>query len=130
MGDLYIVDLSLDLPASTPAWLLADLRRHLGEPATDDTTADESPVWAQRGPAVRVGGVLTGHLAEGPRGWSLTVRQEVHGELLPDAEALIERLADHTTTEGLIGQIRFFEDDVPELFINSSGTLTRMSPRA
>jgi hypothetical protein len=129
MGDLHVVDVSLNLPTSAPDTVLSDLRWHLGiaDPATaNGKDADEFPVWAARGPATRIGGVRVGELAPGTHGWSLTVRQEVHEEALSDAEGLINRLVRHSTTEGLIGQIRFFESDTPDLLINRSGILVKV----
>lgn len=132
---MYAVDLALDLRASVPGTVMDDLRRHLGthpdgqdcEP--DDEPYDEPdgpvPLLAERGPAMRIGGLLVGEIARTGDGWALTARQEVHAELLPDLDALLERLARHCRTEGVIGQIRFYEDHVPELLINDSGTLVR-----
>ncbi|MEU3047073.1 hypothetical protein ABZ705_11215 [Streptomyces sp. NPDC006984] len=131
MGDLYIVDVSLNLPTSVPEAVLTDLRWHLGlaDSVSDDMYGDEFPVWSARGPAKRIGGVRVGDLLEGPQGWYLTVRQEVHVDYLPDVEALIGRLACHSTTHGLIGQTRHFEDHVPEMLINHAGTVTKVPLR-
>ncbi|MET7717598.1 hypothetical protein [Streptomyces sp. NPDC005407] len=131
MGDLYVVDVSLNLPTSVPDTVLSDLRWNLGhaDAAGEDTCPDEFPLWAARGPAKRIYGVQIGELIQSYPGWHLTVRQEVHAESLPDVEALIERLAHHSNTEGIIGQIRFFEEDVPDLLINSSGTLVKIPLR-
>ncbi|MEU6118406.1 hypothetical protein ABZ840_28140 [Streptomyces sp. NPDC047117] len=135
MSDLYAVDLALDLRASVPDTLLADLRWHL-DPG-DREVDGMFPVLAERGPAVRIGGVLIGELVQKPGGygqepggWALTVRQEIHAEVLPEFEALVERLAPHSRTVGVVGQVRFYEDDVPELLINDSGTLTKSTCRA
>ncbi|MET7367893.1 hypothetical protein ABZS61_18955 [Streptomyces sp. NPDC005566] len=133
MGDMYAVDLALDLRASVPGTVMDDLRRHLGthpdgqdcEPG--DEPDDLVPLLAERGPAMRIGGLLVGEVARTGDGWSLTARQEVHAELLPDLDALLERLAHHCGTQGVIGQIRFYENHVPELLINDSGTLVRMA---
>ncbi|MFE9633192.1 hypothetical protein [Streptomyces sp. NPDC006463] len=65
-------------------------------------------------------------LARTANGWALTVRYEIHAELMPDFDSLAERLACHSDTEGPIGQIRFYEEDVPEMLINRSGTLVRL----
>jgi hypothetical protein len=54
---------------------------------------------------------------------------EVHAELLPELESLAERLAFNARTEGVIGQVRYYEDEVPDLLINRSGTLARMTLR-
>lgn len=130
MGDMYAVDIALDLRASVPGAVMDDLHWHLGrrrggpeEDAEDPFGA--VPLLAERGPASRTGGLLVGEIARSGDGWSLTVRQEVHAELLPDLDLLLEQLARHSSTEGVIGQIRFYEDHVPELLINESGTLVR-----
>lgn len=126
MGDLYVVDVSLDLPDSVPDAVLSDLRWHLGLTGTaGDIGIDEFPVWSARGAATRIGGVLIGELVQGPAGWSLTIRQEVHEERLSEVESLIDRLARHSNTQGVIGQIRFFEDYTPDLLINDSGTVLK-----
>ncbi|MFD7631423.1 hypothetical protein ACFV7Q_36360 [Streptomyces sp. NPDC059851] len=127
MADLYVLDLALDLRESVPGTVLADLRWHLGEEVREeDDEFGPHPLLAQRGPAYRIGGVLVGELARTETGWSLTVRQEIHAELMPDVDALAQLLAAHSDTVGLIGQLRWYEDEVPELLINDSGTLTRL----
>ncbi|MEU9144753.1 hypothetical protein [Streptomyces sp. NPDC048349] len=127
MSDLYAVDLALDLRDSVPPSLLADLRWHLGEEEREaDEELDAYPLLASRGPAVRIGGVRVGELVRTGNGWALTVRYEIHTEVMPDFDSLVERLAWHSDTEGPIGQVRFYEDDVPEMLINRSGTLVRM----
>ncbi|MDX3643649.1 hypothetical protein [Streptomyces sp. MB09-02B] len=137
MADLYVVDVSMNLTASLPDAVLTELRRHLGLGETADGQEDDAPddpddpddpghpVWAARGPAKRIGGIRIGELAQTPEGWSLTVRQEVHAESMPQVDALVERLLLHSTTEGVIGQIRFHEDEIPELLLNRSGVLTK-----
>ncbi|MFG2563382.1 hypothetical protein [Streptomyces sp. NPDC048496] len=140
MADLYAVDLALNLGASVPNAVLADLRWHLGvsdggaedgpegdEEVPGDVLDDRFPLLAGRGPAARVGGILVGELASTADGWSLTVRQEVHAEMLPELDSLAERLAWNSVTEGVIGQARFYEDHVPELWVNRSGTLVKIS---
>lgn len=132
MADLYVVDVSMNLAASLPVSVLSELRWQLGHTETADGQEDETddyPVWAARGPARRIGGVLIGELVRAAPGWSLTVRQEVHAESMPQVDALIGRLALHSTTEGIIGQVRFYEDDVPDLLLNRSGVLTKASLR-
>jgi hypothetical protein len=135
MSDMYAVDLALDLRASVPGTVLADLRWHLGiqlgiqagesdERAGADT-GGMTPLLAARGPAVRIGGVLVGEFARTGCGWSLTARQEVHAEFLSELDSLAERLVRSSSTEGVIGQIRFYEEDVPDLLINRSGTLLK-----
>jgi hypothetical protein len=132
---MFAVDLALDLSPAVPEAVLAHLRRHLEDDSTDDAMdeadrPDFVPLPAGRGPATRIGGLLTGELLQGPDHWSLTARQEIHAELLPDLTALAEVLAFHARAEGVIGQVRFYEDDVPELLVNTSGTLVSMPLRA
>ncbi|MFE7712208.1 hypothetical protein ACFU6I_42145 [Streptomyces sp. NPDC057486] len=135
MSDVYAVDFALDLQASVPSSILADLRWHLGIEAADESGAEDPvgemgdmfPLLAARGPAVRIGGVLVGEFTRTASGWSLTARQEVHAELLPELDSLAERLAWNSSTEGVIGHIRFYEEDVPDLLINRSGRLVKMS---
>ncbi|MFE3907149.1 hypothetical protein ACFXPY_44755 [Streptomyces sp. NPDC059153] len=135
MSDVYAVDLALDLLASVPSAVLADLRWHLGiedaadDPADDmtDETGDMFPLLAARGPAARIGGVLVGELARTADGWSLTARQEVHAEFLPELDSLAARLARNSGTEGVIGQIRFYEEDVADLLVSRAGELVKMT---
>ncbi|KFG10500.1 MULTISPECIES: hypothetical protein [Streptomyces] len=130
MADIYAVDVSMNLAATLPDAVLSELRRHLGHEGTDDGVADDCddhPVWAARGPARRIGGVLIGELVRTDRGWALAVRQEVHAETMPQVDSLIEVLASHSTTEGAIGQIRFYEDEIPDLLLNRSGELMKVS---
>lgn len=145
MGDIYAVDLALNLRATVPDALVDELRWHLGTapgagggpsgataggPAEEVALVDDVfPLLAERGPAARIGGLLTGELHRTGAAWILTTRQEVHAESLPDLDPLLEQLARHSGTEGVIGQIRFYEDHVPELLISESGTLVRMSLR-
>ncbi|MGW0856268.1 hypothetical protein [Streptomyces sp. NPDC002690] len=131
MSDMYVVDFCLDLNASVPIPVLTDLQWQLGVRA-DGAEYGESgvpgahPLLAERGPARRVGGLLVGELVRTPAGWSLTARQEVHAESLPDLDSLAERLARHSRTEGTIGTLRFYEDDVPVLLVNRSGLLVKV----
>ncbi|MFC5170385.1 hypothetical protein [Streptomyces mutomycini] len=142
MGDTYAVDLALNLRATAPGAVVDELRRHLGisgrgagrpEGTVDASTEEQAepddvcPLLAERGPAARIGGLLVGELHRTDGGWALTARQEVHAESLPDLDPLLEQLAQHSGTEGVIGQIRFYEDHVPDLLISESGTLVRMS---
>ncbi|GAB2946204.1 hypothetical protein GCM10027075_53540 [Streptomyces heilongjiangensis] len=112
-----------------PDAVLSELRRHLGHEGGDGLAdeSDDHPVWAARGPARRIGGVLVGELIRTDQGWALTVRQEVHAESMAQIDALIEVLAFHSATEGVIGQIRFYEDEIPDLLLSRSGELVRVS---
>ncbi|MFJ8920205.1 hypothetical protein ACIREK_12120 [Streptomyces sp. NPDC102415] len=139
MGDMYAVDLALNLRATVPSAVVDELRWHLGTaagqaegapgaPADELTDPDGAfPLLAERGPAWRIGGLLVGELHRTACGWALTARQEVHAECLSDLDPILEQLARHSSTEGVIGQIRFYEDHVPELLISESGTLVRMA---
>ncbi|WP_327175921.1 hypothetical protein OG599_11695 [Streptomyces sp. NBC_01335] len=131
MSDMYAVDFCLDLKDSVPIPVLTDLQWHLGVRADgaeygESGAAGAYPLLAGRGPAARVGGVLVGELVRTPAGWSLTTRQEVHAESLPDLESLAERLARHSRTEGAVGTLRFYEDDLPVLLVNRSGLLVKV----
>ncbi|NDK27552.1 hypothetical protein FSY75_24450 [Streptomyces sp. TR1341] len=134
MSDVFAVDLALDLSPAMPNAVLDDLRWHLGLLAGGSAAADEiadlEPLLAARGPAARIGGLLTGELVRAGDHWTLTARQEVHAELLRELESLAERLAFHATTEGVIGQVRFYEDEVPEMLVNRSGELARITLRS
>ncbi|UNO38485.1 hypothetical protein [Streptomyces sp. MST-110588] len=141
MGDLYELQLALDLPASLPGPDLALLRRHLdaSEDAGDDTEGcagegipgtDTYPLLASRGPASRIGGVLVGELRPAPHGWALTARQEVHPDEFWDLEGLLKWLAARTTTVGVIGYLRFYEAGFPDVLVVNSKTVSRWSPRS
>lgn len=143
MGDMYAVELSLNLRATAPSTVVDELKWHLGTAACTgagpaEATVDASPaeltgrdeafpLLAERGPASRIGGLLVGELHRTDSGWALTARQEVHAECLPDLAPLLEQLAQNSSTEGVIGQIRFYEDHMPELLICDAGALVRMS---
>ncbi|KDN80086.1 hypothetical protein ABZ568_32870 [Streptomyces olindensis] len=134
MSDVFAVDLALDLSPTVPEAVLAHLRRHVEGDSADDGSGEADwpdfvPLLSGRGPAARIGGLLTGQLFQSTEQWSLTARQEIHAELLPDLLALAEMLAFNAKTEGVIGQVRFYEDDIPELLVNRSGTLVRMPLR-
>ncbi|MYS91758.1 MULTISPECIES: hypothetical protein [Streptomyces] len=134
MSDLYAVDLALDLSPTVPEAVLAHLRRHMEGDSADDGNGEAEwpdfvPLLADRGPAWRIGGLLTGQLFQTADHWSLTARQEIHAECLPDLVALVEMLAFNAKTDGVIGQVRFYEDEIPELLINRSGTLVKMPLR-
>jgi hypothetical protein len=136
MSDVFAVDLGLDLAPTVPSAVLDHLRLHLGLDADEggrgeeDEFLDVVPLLAERGPAARIGGVLTGELVRAGEYWCLTARQEIHAELLPDLESLAEMLAFNARTEGVIGQVRFYEDEIPELLVNRSGTLVRLPLQA
>ncbi|MFE9558906.1 hypothetical protein ACFYOD_36310 [Streptomyces sp. NPDC006703] len=137
MSDIYALDLALDLLETTPEEVLALVRWHLGselEQAVDGGPSDASepdafPLWPGRGPAHRIGGVLLGGLARGVGGWSLTVRQEIHAEDLPDLKELVGQLARYAASEGLIGQIRFHEAELPDALFSRSGNLAQFTLR-
>ncbi|MFI6469831.1 hypothetical protein ACIBL5_06135 [Streptomyces sp. NPDC050516] len=135
MSDIYAFDLALDLPEATPQNVLAMVQRHLGlepeeapvvDPPADDEL-DAFPLWSGRGAARRIGGVLSGELVRTGHGWSLSVRQEIHAEDLPDLKELVEQLARRAVSEGLIGQIRFHESELPDVLFNRSGNLTQFT---
>ena len=46
---------------------------------------------------------------------------------MAQVDALIEMLAFHSATEGVIGQIRFYEDEIPDLYLSRSGELMKVS---
>ncbi|MFE7044356.1 hypothetical protein ACFU9X_34505 [Streptomyces atratus] len=127
MSDVYAVDLALDIRASVPGSVLADLRWHLGIEGGEAAPTGMYPLLAERGPAARIGGIQVGELARTDDGWSLTVRQEMHAEVIPELDSLAERLVGNSGTEGVVGQIRFYEEDVPELLVNRAGELVKMS---
>lgn len=130
MGDLYVLDVSLDLPASVPESVVDEVRWHLGLATDVDMPEDTDafPLWDVRGAGGRTPGVQIGELVgDSLTGWSLTVRQELHADSLPEAEEFVARLARHSITEGVIGQLRFFENHCPELLINTGGTVTKVA---
>lgn len=128
MSDIYALDLAMVLPHSASTELLEDLRWHLGVTSQEEEAPfiAEYPLFDARGPATRIGGTLMGELTRGAAGWSLTVRQEVHEEMLPDLESLLDRLARICTQEGTTGYLRFHENYVPDLLVNKSGTCVRV----
>ncbi|MEV7995096.1 hypothetical protein AB0O67_25275 [Streptomyces sp. NPDC086077] len=131
MADMFAVELALDLSPTVPGAVLHTLRWHLGLGETEpvDATPDLFPLLADRGPATKIGGVLTGELLNGSDHWSLTARQEIHAELLPDLDPLLEMLAAHARWDGVIGQVRFYEEDVPELLVSRTGRMVRVGLR-
>ncbi|GEC07205.1 hypothetical protein SSP24_48600 [Streptomyces spinoverrucosus] len=131
MADMFAVDLALDLSPALPGAVLDTLRWHLGLGGTEpvDASPDPFPLLADRGPAAKIGGVLTGELHQAAEHWSLTARQEIHAELLSDLEPLLEMLAAHARWDGVIGQVRFYEEDVPELLVGREGRLVRVGLR-
>jgi hypothetical protein len=130
MSDLHELQLALDLPESLSDSELALLRRHLGQEGEGAAWAYEGPLFAQRGAAYRIGGALVGELCAGSRGWALTVRQEVHPEQFDALRRLMEWIGARTTSVGVVGHLRFLEDDVPELLLAQGGTVRRMTLRA
>lgn len=137
MSDIYAFDLALDLLESTPQDVLATVRWHLGQEleqdlhgnSPDDDEPDIFPLWAGRGASHRIGGTLWGSLDQGARSWSLSVRQEVHAEDLPELKGIVERIIRHAVQEGLIGQVRFRENEMPDLLFNRTGALVQFALR-
>ncbi|MEV1019698.1 hypothetical protein [Streptomyces sp. NPDC050264] len=127
MSDMYALDLALELSGATPAPFVDDLRWHLGVADEREADEDEWPLLAGRGPALHAGGALVAELVHASDTWYLTVHQEVHEENLDDVDALLNRLVKHTVREGVIGQLRFYEDAVPDLLINRAGTLAKVA---
>ncbi|RST07381.1 hypothetical protein EF910_06795 [Streptomyces sp. WAC07149] len=143
MADLYAIELALTLSASTPEPVLALIREHMAPYAEDgvaedgvaedgDEGDDFAPppfkVLAARGPAYRVGGECTAALTRTPPGWTLTARQEIHAESLPDAEQLLNALTPHLTTpEAPLGTLRFYEDPDPEPITADASGAVRLS---
>ncbi|MEU7581237.1 hypothetical protein AB0B50_26955 [Streptomyces sp. NPDC041068] len=131
MSDLHELQLALDLPHDLPADDLSLIRWHLGEEAgTRHAEGEECPLLSARGPAARIGGVLIGELQRGERGWSLTVRQEVHPDEFDALRSLVAWLAARTTTVGTVGHLRFLEDHVPDVLVVESGSARRLRTRA
>ncbi|MBC9714479.1 hypothetical protein H9Y04_18115 [Streptomyces sp. TRM66268-LWL] len=131
MSDLFELQLSLDLPSDLSDNELSSLRWHLGaedhKPLADPDDPDNWPLLCYRGPATRIGGLVTGDLQHGRRGWSLTVRQEVHPDGFSLLDSLLSWLGARTTTIGTVGSLRFLEDHVPDLFIAEAGSITRVA---
>ncbi|AZQ73333.1 MULTISPECIES: hypothetical protein [Streptomyces] len=127
MSDLYELQLAWELGDTLPGEVLDDLRWHMGlqgeEPLDGDL--EREPLLAARGPALRIGGVLFSELARGRRGWSVTVRQEMHAEELPELHDLLSRLAAHAPSIDPVGQLRHYEGHVPELLMVQAGAVTR-----
>ena len=136
MADIYEVVLTTDLGPDVSEPELAELRWHLvlggrpetypigtdnhaeifplGDPADPDCqweTAGPEPLFAGRGAAHRVGGVLVSELVGGPAGWALTVRQEVHPDSFYPLRTLLEWLGRRTrTVTSFAGYLRCHED--------------------
>ncbi len=131
MSDLYELQLSLDLPSDLSNDELKSLRWHLGaeghEHPDEQDDPNNWPLFCYRGPATRIGGILTGDLHHGPRGWSLTVRQEVHPDGFSHLDSLLTWLGARTTTLGTVGYLRFLEDHLPDLFIADARLITRVT---
>ncbi|MFI7673081.1 hypothetical protein [Actinophytocola sp. NPDC049390] len=136
MSDVYEIVLTVDLVPEIGDPELAELRWHLGagprpetypmgsdnhvetfplgDPADPDCqweTAEPEPLFAGRGAAHRVGGVLVSELVGGPSGWALTVRQEVHPDAFSQLRTLTDWLGRHArTATPFVGYVRFHED--------------------
>ncbi|MBZ4321375.1 hypothetical protein [Streptomyces huiliensis] len=128
MSDMYELRLDWHLDAGLPAALLAALRGHL-EPDPEGER-DPGPLFAGAGPAWRVGGVLSAVLSPLPDGWGLVVRQEIHAEQTDELRGLLDRLAPHTATPGVIGSLRFYEyeDEDGEVLEVRDGVLRGFRP--
>ncbi|MFD0353051.1 hypothetical protein ACFVHW_04765 [Streptomyces sp. NPDC127110] len=133
MADLYALELALTLAASTPEPVLALIREHMEPYAEDgddgdDFTPPPFTVLAERGPAYRVGGECTAALTRTPAGWTLTARQEIHAESLPDVEQFLEALTPHLTTPGTpLGTLRFYENTDPAPITPDASGAVRLS---
>ncbi|MFF8633262.1 hypothetical protein ACF052_03460 [Streptomyces pilosus] len=142
MADVHELQLALHLPDSLPAPELDLLRWHLGEAGGDSEAEGEVaggadrhdeaygyPLLASRGPAWKIDGVLVGELHLGSRGWALSARQEVHPDEFDDLGRLVRWLGARTTTVGVLGHLRFYETDVPDLLIARDGSVHRAGLR-
>ncbi|MDT0453284.1 hypothetical protein [Streptomyces hesseae] len=127
MSDLYELQLAWELGDTLPGEVLDDLRWHMGLQGEDPLDGDLEcePLLAARGSASRIGGALFGELVRGRRGWSVTVRQEMHVEELPELHDLLRRLAAHSPSIDPVGQLRHYEDHVPELLVIQAGVVAR-----
>ncbi|MEU6310857.1 hypothetical protein [Streptomyces sp. NPDC047014] len=119
MADLYALDLAFDLLEGTPEPVLAEVRRQLIAP---------DGLFGERGPAWRVGGMLAGAYAPNERGgWSLTLRQEVHAEQLPEVEDFLTTLSPHIRPPGPVGHIRHYEHESPDLLVLREGRVVQLT---
>ncbi|MFF6994766.1 hypothetical protein ACFY93_07360 [Streptomyces sp. NPDC008313] len=125
MADIYEVQLTLDLPGSLPPQDLTQLRWHLGEEGSRSADGYAYPLWGDRGPALRIGGVLVGELRSDGPAWALTVRQEAHPDEFDDLRRMVRWLGARTTTVGTIGYLRFHEDHLPDVLVAESGVVRR-----
>ncbi|MEU5361902.1 hypothetical protein ABZ354_00070 [Streptomyces sp. NPDC005925] len=132
MADVFELQLALDLPDTLPPREVALLRWHLGheDGEQDGTYVYEYPLWGERGPARRVGGLQLAELRPSDRGYALTVRQEIHPDSFTDLRAILQWLGPRTTTVGPIGHLRFYEEHVPSVLVAESGTVSCVSLRA
>ncbi|MEU9718245.1 hypothetical protein [Streptomyces sp. NPDC047976] len=140
MADLHALELALTLDPSTPEPVLALIREHMEPYDWDAEDADAEyteegeyihpplKVLAYHGPAHRVGGECTADLTRTPAGWTLTARQEIHTETLPDVEQFLEALTPHLTTPGApLGTLRFYENTDPEPITPDASGAVRLS---
>ncbi|MFF0553409.1 hypothetical protein ACFYUL_31110 [Streptomyces sp. NPDC004311] len=119
MADLYALDLAFDLLEGTPDAVLTEVRRQLVAP---------DGLLGERGPAWRVGGMLVGEFAANERGgWSLTIRQELHAEQLPEMEDFLVALAPHIRPPGPVGRIRHHEHESPDLLVLREGRVLQLA---
>ncbi|KPC64652.1 hypothetical protein [Streptomyces chattanoogensis] len=160
MADAYDFLLTLDLRDDLSEDEVAELRWHLGlgpqperlciitefpevvlddaGPALDDKGEfrlenTPYPVWAQQGPAWRIGGAAVSGLArrEDPRpGWALTTRQALHPDDFDYVDQLLGWLATHADYDygyaHYVGFERFYEDaGITKLLMIKDGEIVR-----
>lgn len=123
MADGYELQLNLDLPDSLSPRDLDLLRWHLGEEDGQQDAGYEYPLWDDRGPASRIGGVQVGELRSVHGGWALTVRQQAHPDQFHDLRRIVRWLGARTTTWGAIGYLRSYESHMPDVLFARSGAV-------
>lgn len=149
MADVYEVVLTVDLEPVVTGPELAELRWHLGtgdrpatypigsdryveafplgdpsDPGCQWETADPEPLFACRGAARRVGGVLVSELVGRPDGWALTVRQEVHPDGFYQLRTLLAWLGGRTRrATTFAGYLRFHEETSVSPLVVADGAI-------
>lgn len=153
VADIYELMLAIDVQAGISHAELTELRWHvddgpqpdllpigtddfratspLGDPIDPDCEWEDaplSPLFAERGGALRTGGALVAELVEreNPDGWALTVRQELHPDAFYRLRALLDWLGPHsvhahgTDTPRVVGYLRFHEcaEHTPLVLLN------------